>query len=178
MKELSDEFNYNSQSGLAVITLILLLFIILGLIFGFNFVYIYYLEECGDLPIKTCLTGSETEMDERLESEDEEIPVIAIGGVSYKGYSANILMNFPLSGGSVSGSVNGDCTGTVKGSYAGGEKGLVSGKIFGSCSPFFVPIPAKAEFSGTVNQKTKTIPIIVSGSAAGFSASESVTLTY
>ncbi len=179
MKELSDEFNYNSQSGLAAITLILIFLIILSLIFGFNFGYIYYLEECGDLPVKTCLTDSGQEANDRLDdSEEEIIPVVATGSASYKGYSANISLYFPLDGGSVTGSVEGDCSGTLNGVYSGENNGAISGKIFGSCSPFFVPIPAKAEFSGSVNQESKTVLITVSGSAAGFSASEPVTLTY
>ena len=87
-------------------------------------------------------------------------------------------MNIPLEGGSVSGSVSGDCSGRVEGTYDGKDGGVISGKIFGKCSPFGFPVGAKATFSGVVNKSASRVPITGTGSAAGFSGSKSLTLSY
>ena len=162
------------QSGLLILLLILV--ILIGGLIGADYGYVYYLEECGDEPVKECFLDKD---DKEKEAGEEELEMVtATGGLSENGYSASIALTFPLEGGNVTGSVSGDCSGKVEGTYSGGDGGSISGKIFGSCSPFFLPIPAKGTFSGTVNQESKTVPITGSGSAAGFSGSRSITLTY
>ena len=162
------------QSGLLLLLLILV--ILIGGLLAADFGYVYYLEECGDEPVKSCFLDSKDE--EASEEEESSKNVTATGGLSEKGYSATITLTFPLEGGNVSGAVSGDCSGRVEGTYDGADGGVIGGKIFGSCSPFFVPIPAKGTFSGTVNKESKTVPIAGTGSAAGFSGSRSITLTY
>jgi hypothetical protein len=171
MKKLQSE---KGMSGLLLSIIILILFI--GALIGVDFGYIYYLEECGDTPVKECLLDSEN--DDENDEKEEGNTVTATGGLSEKGYSANISLTFPLEGGAVSGSVSGDCSGNVEGTYAGGDQGSINGKIFGKCTPFLVPIPAQGTFSGVVNQDNKTVTITGTGSAAGFSGSRTITLTY
>lgn len=172
--------NIKSQQGQSGLLLLLVaLVIIFGLFIGADLGYIFYLEECGDEPLKNCLLDSNRDREESNENEEGEVETVtATGGLSEKGYSASVTMTFPLEGGSVTGTVSGDCSGKVEGEYTGGDSGAISGKIFGSCSPFFVPIPAKGTFSGVVNQENKTVPITGTGSAAGFSGSRSIVLTY
>jgi hypothetical protein len=162
---------------MAPVVLILLIFIFLiGLILGIDYGYIFYLEKCGDTPVAECINKKDKAAD--ADTVQKQTVVTAKGSVSKGNYSALITLTFPLEGGGVSGEVAGDCNGTITGTYKGGDNGTINGNVFGSCSPFFVPIPAKATFSGTVNQQTKTIPISGGGSAAGFSGSGSTTLTY
>lgn len=89
--------------------------------------------------------------------------------------SVTVTLTFPLEGGTVTGTFSGDCDGNIKGSYAGGDGGAISGEAKGSCA--FI-IPASGEFSGTVNQTSKTVVVSGSGSAAGFSKQGSMTLSY
>lgn len=166
-----------SNKGLSAILLILIIIVaFFAALIGADYGYIYYLEECGDEPVKTCLLDSEDEKENGVEEEGEI--VTATGGISEKGYSASITLTFPLEGGKVTGSVSGDCSGKVEGVYSGGNGGTISGKIFGSCKPFLVPIPAKGTFSGIVNWDSNAVPITGTGSAAGFSGSRSLNLSY
>ena len=179
MKILFNQRNFSSQRGMAPIVLLLFLFLLLGLFIGANYAYIYYLTQCGDSSISTCFNESKKKTEEQSsETIEEQTPVLATGSYAYKNYGISISMTFPLEGGVVSGSVEGDCSGSVSGNYSGGDNGTISGTIFGSCSPFFVPVPAKGTFSGTVNQQQQTVPINATGSAAGFSGSGSLVLTY
>jgi len=171
MKTIQSE---KGMSGLLLSLIILVLFI--GALIGVDYGYIFYLEECGDTPVKECFLDSDNS-DEK-DAKEEGVMVTARGGLSEKGYSAAINLIFPLEGGAVSGSVSGDCSGNVEGSYTGGDEGAISGKIFGRCTPFFVPVPAQGTFSGVVNQDDQTVTITVTGSAAGFSGSRTLTLTY
>ena len=88
--------------------------------------------------------------------------------------SVTVSISFPLKGGEVTGSFSGDCDGNIKGTFAGGNGGVISGNAKGSCA--FV-LPASSEFSGTVNQTSKTVPVSGHGSAAGFSGEGSLTLS-
>jgi hypothetical protein len=179
MKNLPEKENFSPQSGIAAIMVLLFIFIFLGLLVGIDYGYVYYLNHCGDTPINTCFTDSPKKPKEQSPKPNgEKTPITAIGNFSYKNYTVTISMTFPLEGGAVSGDVKGDCSGTVRGAYKGGDNGIISGNIFGSCTVFLVPIPAKASFSGKVNQQQKTIPIEGNGGAAGFSGSGSIILTY
>jgi len=179
MKGLLKKYDFSSQSGIAPIIVLLFILLFLGLLIGFDYGYVYYLEKCGDSPINTCLADSSKKTDEQSpQSTEKKTPITATGSFSVKNYGVTISMTFPLEGGTVNGNVNGDCNGTVRGSYKGGDNGIISGNIFGKCTVFFVPIPAKASFSGNVNQQQKTIFIEGNGGAAGFSGSGSMTLTY
>jgi len=171
MKKFQSE---KGMSGLLLSLIILVLFI--GALVGVDYGYIFYLEECGDTPVKECFLDSD-ENDEKDVKEEGKL-VTATGGLSEKGYSAAINLVFPLEGGAVSGSVSGDCSGNVEGNYTGDEGGTITGKIFGKCSPFGFPVPAQGTFSGVVDQDSKTVTITGTGSAAGFSGSRTITLTY
>jgi len=167
-----------SQSGIAgIVFLIIILAILLGLDFG----YVYFLEKCGDTPIGACLSNDITQEFDKSVSSPTPIPsqppITAIGSFTLKNYSVLVTLNFSPQGGPVSGKVTGDCSASVSGQYSA-DAGTISGQVFGSCSPFFVPIPAKATFSGTVDQDNKIIPISGTGSAAGISGFGSLTLTF
>jgi hypothetical protein len=178
MKNLFRKYDFSSQSGIAPIMVLLIIFIFLGLLIGLDYGYIYYLEKCGDAPLNTCIIDSSKKTGEQSQSAEKKTLITATGNFSYKKYGVTISMTFPQDGGSVSGSAKGDCGGTVRGVYKGGDNGIISGNISGSCTLFFVPIPAKASFSGKVIQQQKIVPIEGNGGAAGFSGSGSMTLTY
>jgi hypothetical protein len=167
----------SSQSGMSLIIVLVYILLFLGLLLGIDYGYIYFSELCGDTPIGTCFTESPKKSQNQF-SNQKETPVTATGSFTYKTYSVTVSMTFPMEGGFVSGTVDGDCKGKVSGTYKGGSFGPISGTIYGSCSPFFVPIPAKATFEGAVNQENNTVPINGTGGAAGFSGSGSITLTY
>jgi len=178
MKKLLEKYDSSSQSGIVGIFLLLLIFaILLGLDFG----YVHFYEKCGDTPISTCLADDVTDQFQKSVMNPSPTPalppVTASGSLTIKSYSVFVTLNFPSEGGPVTGQVTGDCSGSVSGQYSG-DSGTISGQVFGSCSPFFVPIPAKATFSGTVDQENKLIPISGTGSAAGISGSGSLTLTF
>ena len=171
MKTIQSE---KGMSGLLLSIIILILFI--GALIGVDLGYIFYLEECGDTPVKECFLDSDNDDEENV--QEKGTLVTAAGGLSEKGYSAAINLTFPLEGGAVSGAVSGDCSGNVEGTYIGDDGGTITGKIFGKCTPFAFPVPAKGTFSGVVNQDGKIVTITVTGSAAGFSGSRTLTLTY
>jgi hypothetical protein len=149
---------------------------------GIDFGYVYFLEKCGDTPIGTCLANDVTNEIQNTASDitptSSLTPITAVGSFNVKNYSVSISLNFPLEGGPVTGKVTGDCSASVSGQYSGGDNGTISGQVFGSCSPFFIPVPAKATFSGTVDQLQKIVPISGTGSVAGISGSGSLTLTF
>jgi hypothetical protein len=171
--------NQVDQSGLTAIGLLLIILLIFGGLFGGLFGYSWYLEECGDAPIGVCVDQI-TKGDEAVEetASGEQTVVTATGSFSVKSYGVTLALTFPLEGGAVTGNVSGNCSGNVTGNYEGEETGVISGKVFGSCDPFFVPVPGKATFSGNVNQQSSIVSISGSGSAAGFSGSGSMTLNY
>lgn len=109
------------------------------------------------------------------EPASEEGTVTATGSYEHKGYSVNVTMNIPLEGGSVTGTVTGACDGKVKGTYNGGT---ISGSMSGTCDPFFVKLPASAEYSGSVNKSAKTVTYSFTGKAVGYSHQGSMSLTY
>ncbi len=163
----------SKQSGFATIFLILLILILfLGGIIGADLGYISYTTRCGDTPIGECLQATPTP------TPDPEMTVTAVGNFSKKSYNVTITMNIPLEGGVVAGNFDGDCAGTINGNFDGNDKGTISGKAYGSCNPFGLPVPASATFTGTVNKQGKLVPITGQGSAAGFSGSGSLTLTF
>ncbi|MDD4785499.1 MAG: hypothetical protein PHH12_03560, partial [Candidatus Shapirobacteria bacterium] len=105
-------------------------------------------------------------------------PVTARGTFSKSKYNVNVVLNFNLEGGVISGEFSGDCSGSISGNYDGQDHGTITGKAVGSCDPFLVPIPASANFSGTVSQQTKNVSINGTGSAMGVSGSGSLVLTF
>lgn len=149
----------------------LLVFLILALL-GSNEAMGYYFSHCQDIEILQCLMGG---FDDEPEPEGT---VVATGTYTYKGNDVHITANIPLGGGSVTGTVSGTCDGTVKATFSGQDNGVISGTMKGVCSPFFVNIPASADFSGSVNKTSKTVPFHFDGKSAGFSHSDSMTLTY
>jgi hypothetical protein len=78
----------------------------------------------------------------------------------------------------VTGSVSGTCEGRVKGTFNGQPNGAISGTLSGVCSPFFINIPASAEFSGTVNKTGKTVPIEFTGKGGGITHEGAMSMTY
>lgn len=160
------------KSGGCAKTFLIVVFILIAAIFGFNFGFGYYGESCGDEPIFECIDRIMKDID------DEKTTVTASGPYSYKGNSITMTLDIPLDGGEVEGKVAGDCSGRVTGTFDGKENGVLSGNFNGSCSVFFVNVPAKASISGTVIQKAKSVPISFQGSGGGFEHSDSMTLSY
>lgn len=153
--------------GFSTIFLIFLIFFfLLGLGFAGDYFYIEYTKSQNVYPTPTPIPGLTL------------TPVSASGSFQKDKYSVSITMNFPEEGGGVTGSFSGDCSGNIQGVYEGKETGKIMGKAVGSCDPFFVPVPASAEFEGMVNSGTKTVLINGTGSAMGFSGSGSVALSY
>src|SRR3990167_1695508 len=154
--------------GCGLMTFIIMVVIILFIIGG-NFLFGTYSENCGDIPLFDCISD--------IMAEDEEAGqdvVTATGPYSYKDYSITMTEQVPLEGGEVTGSVTGDCNGKVTGTYDGADGGSISGKMAGSCSLFFVNVPASATFGGVVNKESKTVPISFHGSGGGFSHEDSI----
>jgi hypothetical protein len=149
---------------------LIILLILVGL--GANEAVRFYYVHCRHTELFDCLIGS-------LNDEEESEGTVAATGVyEYKGYSVSVTMNIPLDGGKVSGTVSGECSGSITGTFNGKSNGAVSGTMSGVCSPFFVNIPASAEFSGTVNKSSKSIPISFNGRGGGFSHQGTMTLVY
>lgn len=152
-----------------LIAFILILLILLAL--GSNAALGYYLGHCGGGDIFDCLLN-------RVEEPEPEGAVVATGTYTYKDYAVTVTANIPLEGGAVTGTVSGTCDGKVTGSFNGQNNGVISGALTGACSPFFVNVPAAAEFSGTVNKDSKTVPFNFTGSGAGLTHVGSMSLTY
>lgn len=149
-----------------------LIVILIILVFGGNELFGYYLENCsGDEDVFDCLLNA-------VEEPEPEGAVTATGTYTFKDYSVNVTANIPLEGGNVTGSVSGTCDGKVKGSFSGQNNGAISGSMTGACSPFFVNIPAGAEFSGVVNKDSKTVPINFTGQGGGLTHEGSMSLSY
>ncbi len=140
------------------------------LMVGSNEALGYYYSHCKGEDILDCLF--------RGLEEPEPKGVVATGVYSFKGYDVTVTMNIPLEGGGVTGTVSGACDGSLQGTFSGQENGAISGTMAGACSPFFVNIPASAEYSGSVNKGGKTVPISFSGRGGGLSKNGSLTLTY
>ncbi len=137
---------------------------------GGNQAMSFYFENCQFGDLMDCLLGN-------LE-EPEEGSVVATGTYTFKGYDVNITANIPLNGGTVTGTVSGTCDGQIQGTFDGKNNGVITGQMKGACSPFFVPIPSSATFSGTVNKTGKTVPFHFDGQGGGMTKSDSMTLTY
>jgi hypothetical protein len=157
----------SNRSGIAAILLLfIILLVLVGAIVAFDFGYIAYQERQFASPTPTPIP------------EQIQTPVIARGTFSKGNYSANIILNFNLEGGAVSGEFSGDCSGKISGTYDGKDGGVISGKAVGSCNPFIIPVPASANFIGTVNHQQKNIPITGTGTAVGVSGSGSLVLIF
>jgi len=161
--------------GCAPILAIVVIIIAL-LTFGANEGAGFYFENCmmEEEDMMDCLI----EAFEDEEEEPKEGSVVATGEYSYKDYSITVVANIPLKGGNVTGTVSGSCSGQVKGTYDGQNSGVISGKLMGSCDPFFIKIPASAEYNGTVNKTARTVPIGFTGKGAGITHQGSMTLTW
>jgi hypothetical protein len=157
----------NRQSGIAGILLLFIILLILigGGIFA-DYSYIANQEKQNIYPTPTPYQGQ------------VQTPVVAKGSFSKDKYNVDIILNFNLEGGMVSGEFSGDCSGNISGNYDGKDRGLITGKAVGSCDPLLVPIPASADFSGTVSHQTKNVSITGTGSAMGVSGSGSLVLTF
>ena len=137
-----------------------------------------YMSECAsddDASMMDCL------MSMMADDEEEKAPegtVTATGVYTFKDYDVNVTAHIPLGGGAVTGTVSGACDGKVTGSYDGKQNGVMAGKLTGSCDPFFVKIPASADYSGTVNKTGKSVPFSFNGRGAGITHQSSMTLTF
>lgn len=154
----------------------IIVFLFVLLVVGSNEAVGFYFTECDDEDANffSCLLDEITNEEEE-EAEPEEGTVTAVGAYEYKGYAVTITLNVPLAGGAVNGTVSGTCEGPIKGNNNGGA---VTGNMSGVCAPFFVNIPASAEFSGSVNKAGKTVPVSFNGRGGGISHEGSTTLTY
>lgn len=165
----------NSQAGFAsIITILIILFLIIGIGIGADLAYIEYLVRCGDTPVKQCLNENK---EEEIIEENEEV-VTATGAINAEQGSVSLTMNIPLGGGAVTGQFSGKCNGNITANFAGGDNGAISGTAHGSCSTDLLPVPVSATFNGTVNKEGKIVPVNGTASVLGFSGSKSVTLSY
>lgn len=112
------------------------------------------------------------------EEEEQEGTVVATGVYTYKDYAVTVTANIPLAGGTVTGTVSGTCEGSWKGTYSGSNNRVISAKMAGVCAPFFINIPASAQFTGTVNKTGKTVPLSFTGKGGGLTHEGAMTLTY
>ncbi|MBI2022815.1 hypothetical protein HYS97_03135 [Candidatus Daviesbacteria bacterium] len=151
--------------------LVFLIILVVLVLIGSNAALGYYFKHCGGEELFNCLMG-------RLEDEKPEGAVTASGVYSFKDYSVTVTASIPLEGGSVTGSISGTCGGKLKGTFDGQNNGVFSGTITGVCDPFFVAIPASAEFSGTVNKDSKVAPISFTGKGGGLTHKDSMSLSY
>lgn len=152
---------------LAAFIIILLILLLLGS----NEAIGYYYSHCQHADFFECMFSG-------LDEPEPEGAVVATGTYEFKGNTVNITANIPLDGGNVTGSVSGSCDGTIKATYSGQNNGVISGTMMGTCDPFFVKIPASADFSGTVNKTAKNVPFSFTGQGGGFSHEGSMSLTY
>ncbi|MBI3981106.1 hypothetical protein HY345_03865 [Candidatus Microgenomates bacterium] len=154
-----------------VLIFAIILVLLLGI--GSNEAFGYYFKHCGYEEFFDCLLN-------RVEEEEVEPEgaVVATGTYSFKGYSVNVTANIPLDGGSVIGTIAGTCDGKLKGTFNGKNNGPITGSISGACSPFFVNIPASAQFSGVVNKDSKSVPINFTGKGAGLTHQDTMSLSY
>ncbi len=148
-----------------------ILVVLILLLLGSNEALGYYFSHCRDIDLLECLFSG-------LDEPEPEGEVSATGTYEFKGNSVNITANIPLDGGSVTGSVSGSCDGVIKATYSGQNNGVISGTMTGTCDPFFVKIPASAQFSGTVNKTAKTVPFHFTGNGGGFTHEGSMSLSY
>lgn len=149
-----------------------MLIVLILLLVGSNEAIGYYFSHCQDVDLFECLMGT------LEEDEPEDGGAVATGVYEYKGYSVTVTVHIPLGGGTVTGSVSGTCEGSMKGTYNGQNNGAISASMSGVCSPFFVNIPASAEWSGTVRKTGKAVPISFTGRGGGMTHEGSMTLTY
>lgn len=144
--------------------------VLILLMLGSNQAVGYYYGHCQNTDIFDCLFN-------RLEEPEAE-GVVATGSYEYKGNIVNVSATIPLDGGAVTGTVSGACDGTVKATFSGQNNGVISGTMMGTCAPFFVNIPASAEFSGTVNKSSKTVPFSFTGRGGGLTHEGSMSLRW
>ncbi len=156
---------------LAAVMIIIFVVLFVGTNEGVGFYYTACDEEDGNFI--SCLLDEMMSEDE--EAEPEAGTVTAVGAYEYKGYEVTIRLNVPLNGGAVNGTVSGTCEGPIKGNNAGGT---ITGNMSGVCAPFFVNIPASAEFHGSINKSGKTVPVSFNGRGGGLSHEGATTLTY
>src|SRR3989338_3784750 len=158
------------KMGCGTMILIITILVMFVAVAG-NEAFGYILSHCGDDDIIFCLLG-------RVDESEPQGAVVATGVYTYKDYSVTVTANIPLEGGAVTGSMSGTCDGKLKGSFDGQDNGAISGTIIGSCSPFFVNVPASAEFGGIVNKDSNSVPINFTGQGAGLTHEGSMTLSY
>ncbi len=147
------------------------LIVVILLLIGSNEAVGYYYTHCDTENLLDCLLGQAEDLPE------PDGAVTATGTYTHKGYTVAVVMNIPLKGGSLTGSVSDTCDGNVRGTFVAGN-GTVGGTMSGVCSPFFVNIPAGADYTGTLNKTTKTVTINFTGRGGGFSHSGTMTLVY
>lgn len=98
--------------------------------------------------------------------------------VSYDGYTVALSLAVPKNGGKIYGSLSGDCTGTITGNYAGGNNGAIKGELDGNCQAFFIQIPIKSTFDGTVDKDTKTAQLTMTIKVDSLQKTEPVTVKF
>lgn len=176
MKRSIKDLGYLQEGAVGMMFLFLML-VLLALL-GIDYGYIFYSKNCSDISVGQCVKEQINPPFKEITPTPVKTPITATGSFSVKKYNVQISATFPPDGGAVYGTFSGTCEGNITGTYAGGEGGTISGKAVGSCTPLLIALPASAEFSGTVNQVQKSIPITGTGSTAGISGTGSLTLTY
>lgn len=81
----------------------------------------------------------------------------ANGEYKYQGYSANVVIEIPQSGGQINGTIDGDCKGNIQGNFDGQDGGILKGDADASCYLIsFINIHGTATFDGKLFIKNKS----------------------
>ncbi len=154
--------------------LIFLIIILLLIFLLFSGGYNKLAAKCVGDDIISCVLDDFLGGSDEKKEEAPKNAVTATGVVSNDKGTVTFTLTFPREGGTVTGSFSGDCDGNIKGTYAG-NGGSISGEGKGSCSFVF---PASGNFSGSVNEASKTVNLSGNAKISGFGGEGSLTLTY
>ena len=92
------------------------------------------------------------------------------------GAKTSISIQFPESGGRVTGNATDECNGSVTGVYDGKES--INGNTTGTCKIFNNNLPSKASYGGIVYKDQKKIVINFQGISESYSHKGTVTLYF
>lgn len=161
----------SSKNGFSTLRLVIFLAAFFLLVLIGDLIYIYYSVRCGNASPFVCFKTSQI-------SPISNNSVLAKGYYVYKNNYIEIILNVPLSGGKVSGSFSGICRGVISGEFEGRDGGVISGIGHGSCSPYLIPIPVSADFTGNADFKDKAFPVNIIARFPWFSENGSLTLNF
>ena len=77
--------------------------------------------------------------------------------ISSNGKTIHLAMQYPSTGGNISGTISGDCSGTITGTYAGPATSVLSGSGSANCPMGFISVPVTLSYSGKLTSATQAI---------------------